>query len=445
MLATGSDVVQLWALSSTHSFCKLDFPSSVINDVRYSADSRSLHIGGNTEHLTTVNLYTGERRTLGTDSPTITKISCSRNGQYTATGSRSGSVAVFSQGSESPEIFRSHRNEITSLVFTNDSSALIAGDKSGRISIGSFKRSRLPGWSSKNGSVYEISGARHSNSIAIACDIGLLFYDIDSSKTSGIDAVKARRVCHSPFKDNFVVVGTADAELVFYDPSARTIVSTVALSGEINAIDFKFDGVTVAAAINGSGVKLFDIRKLDRAVGLKIDPANVVRTLAFQQQPLEDAIFAEFIQYVAEPEPIPVPEIDPPATAEAVPEEPEIDLDEVRRTIQAIAEDVQLHEPTLSPRNAAFLKSARELQKPLAVGVPSVLFPSEPKRDEKDKEPDDSEKFSETREIGRIISAVWREAIDGVLQETSDALNVAHLDVLTKLAQVQRELEGILS
>jgi hypothetical protein len=80
-------------------------------------------------------------------------------------------------------------------------------------------------------------------------------------------------------------------------------------ASEITAIDFKFDSVAVAAAVSSSGVKLFDIRKLDRALDLKIDQSIEVETLAFQQKTIDDPLFADFIQVAEEPQKPEIPEV----------------------------------------------------------------------------------------------------------------------------------------
>jgi hypothetical protein len=174
-----------------------------------------------------------------------------------------------------------------------------------------------------------------------------------------------------------------------------------------------------------------------------------VKSLSFQQKTVEDPLFADFIQFV--------PPVEPPQVARAAEEskaeapqaeekDEEIDLDEIRRNIQEIADDVQLHEPTLSPRNAAILQSARELRKPLAMKFPVSLqtddLDGDAKREKrKPSGPAPESSPSESREIVRIISSLWKDAMDGVLEEMTEAFNTVHLDILTKLAQIQDEIE----
>jgi hypothetical protein len=113
--------------------------------------------------------------------------------------------------------------------------------------------------------------------------------------------------------------------------------------------------------------------------------------------------------------------------------EKELDLDE-------IAQDVRMNEPTLSPRNAAFLKSARELRKPVA---PQVLPSAEPEKGKKKKKQKEEERdSSESREIIRIVSSLWKNAMDGVMDEMSEAFNNMHLDILMKIAQLQSEIDS---
>jgi hypothetical protein len=249
------------------------------------------------------------------------------------------------------------------LVFTNDSSALIAGDKSGQISIGSFKRARLSGWSARNGRVYDISSAHHSDVVAISCEGGLSIYDLEHSKVVGMESLGCRRIRHSPFTDNFIAVSTDARELLFFDPTSHEVVGSVQFPAEVSALDFKFGGVTVAAAVSGIGVRVFDIRKLDRALDLRVESPAEIRAVAFQPAPVDDPICADSIQFVEEN---PQPEVAEVELDVRPPTEPDSDddLDDIRRHIAEIERDVKLNEPTLSPRDAAILKSARDIRRP---------------------------------------------------------------------------------
>jgi hypothetical protein len=454
MLAAGSEVLRLWSPSSTSPFYSLELPPKSVNDVCFSANSRLLYLGTNTESLVQLDLYKGGQTMIETDSPSITKIACSPNGTYIATGSRAGVVTVLSNHeAEAPEAFRAHHIQITSLVFTNDSTALIAGDRYGQISIGSFKRSRLPGWSSRRGQIFDISSAYHSDVIGISCNTGLAFYDLIDSKIVSAKSIKSQAISYSPHNDNLIAVATTESELLFYDPSADKIVTSIQFSGPVTALDFKFDGVTIAAAVADHGIKLIDIRRLDQAVSL--DRTKTVNALRFQPALLDEPISSEFIQFrspeIVRPEPTPEPKIEskPEPKAQPVqPEEPEIDLDTIRSTLHEIETDVKLHEPTLDPRNAALLKTARSLAKPASAQVPGVapdemnLITGYPKR--RPGTPREELALSpQAREISEIVSRYFKKAMVEVQEEMVDAVNTVHLDVLTRISEISREIENL--
>jgi hypothetical protein len=449
MLAAASEVAQLWALSSPDPFFRLEVPPKTVNDVCFSADARSLYVATNSEILARLDLYTGKRSTLETDSSTITKVSCSSNDAYTATGSRAGVLTVFSnlQPQDRPEVFRSHRIQITSLLFTNDSTTLIAGDRYGQISIGSFKRTRLPDWSARRGQIYDISAAKHSDIIGISSESGFALYDLIDSKVISSKSIKSHNICYSSFNDNLIAIATTESELLFYDPSADAMIAELPFSGPITALDFKFDGVTIAAAVNEHGIKVVDIRRLDQSLNLRLDPGQSVHSIKFQPKFIDDPISADFIQGKPpqiHPNPKTVQIQKPP---DPVPEpEPEIDLDTIRSTLYQIEQDVKLNEPTLSPRNASLLKTARSIAKPMAT-VHSALSTGEillTKKPPKEIKPEEAPKLSsEAQEISQIVTSYFRNAMNEVEDELAEAFNTLHLDVLTRIAALHREIDDI--
>ena len=450
MLATGGKFVHLWSLSASNPFSQINLPKPPINDMCFTFDNRQLLVGGESEILTRIDIYSGEKQSIGTNLPRISKIACSSDGHFVAAGSKSGPIAIFG---EERLISRAHRVGITALVYARNSSTLIAGDKNGLISMGTNKRTKLPNWSStRYGSVYDISGAKHSDMIAVACKSGLIIYDLVQTSIVGAQKFRSRSICYSPFSDNLIAISGEKSDLLFYDPRSNVVVNTVQFESPVVSLDFRFDGITVGAAVQGAGVKLLDIRQLDKIQDMICD--DEIATICFQQQLLDEPISSELVTLQSEPPQLsgwPRPlsprkdvieneEPEKPAEPEK-PEEEELDLDKIRTELQAIEQDVLAHEPTLSPRNAAFLQAARDLRKRKTANVFELTqleqASSIQERKSKTKQ---RETTNETNEMIKIICGAYRDAMEDMQDEMNQVMNNVHLDILKRISDLKRQI-----
>jgi hypothetical protein len=76
-----------------------------------------------------------------------------------------------------------------------------------------------------------------------------------------VESLKARRACDSAFRKNFHAMATDHSTLLFYDPLSHMTVSDIQISGDVSAMDFKFECITIATAIVGSGAQILEIPK----------------------------------------------------------------------------------------------------------------------------------------------------------------------------------------
>lgn len=462
MLATGGKSVHLWSLSATDPFSEIKLKKPVINDICFAPDGRTLYIGSDSENLNKVDIYTGDQTIMDTNSPSINRITCSRNGAYIATGSKTGTIALFGDGEK--QNFRSHRVAITALAFTNDSKSLIAADSHGLISVGSFKRAKMKGWSStKNGPVYDFTLSRHSETLAIACKSGIAIYDLSEDKIVSLDKIRATSLRRSPFKDN-LLIGANKTELFFYDPRANCVIDSLKLDQDITSVDFKYDGVTVGAA--ASSVKIFDIRLLGKASDpvMTLQTDSAIKRIAFQPVFVDDPISARLIMKESSqpkidrmPKPIPIsdqvveeeqrvtePDANSASTVVKAGEEEEdddIDLDKIRQELKAIEEDVIAHEPTMSPRNAALLKTARELRmQNEKIDVFSLTETGICETPRAKKTIPKVKETSETMEMAKIISDAYATAMEDMQDEMTEAMNNIHFDILRRVEELKRQI-----
>ena len=452
MLATGGKLLHLWSLPSYSRFGEVNPAKPPINDICFTYDGRQILLGGECEVLTRIDLYTGEKQSIGTNLPRISRIACSSDGHFVAVGSKSGPIAIFG---EQRQISRAHRVAVTALAYANDCTTLIAGDKNGLISMGTNKRTKLPNWSAtRYGSVYDISVARHSDVIAISCKAGLIIYDLVQTGIIGAQKLKAKSLCHSPFSDNLIAIVGNGNEVLFYDPSSNMVVNTVQFGQPVTSLDFRFDGVTVGAAVQNEGVKLLDIRQLDRMYDLVCD--DETSCIRFQPKLIDDPVSKALVTLQSQepvlagwPRPL-TPRKDlsisskEPVGQHESAEEEELDLDKIRTEIQEIEQDIVAHEPTLSPRNAAFLKAARELKAKNRTNVFALTeFESTKFTPKEKKQSAKPETTDETKEMIRIITEAYATAMEDMQDEMNQAMNNVHLDILKRTAELKKVIDDL--
>jgi hypothetical protein len=241
--------------------------------------------------------------------------------------------------------------------------------------------------------------------------------------------------------------------ILLYDPRTNNIVTSIDFSDPVTALDFRSDGTTVAMALVRHGVYVYDIRKFDKPVYLGTQGAADVKVLKFQPRFVNDEIAkkyaAEGIDFRCIPREWedPVEEIIDSAEVEVVEDQSissdaGIDLEEIRRTVMEIEQDFKAHEPTLSAKNAAFLKTARDIYK--AEDKISLMDePNDflPKKQPTPNKPEES--FSQSVEMARLISLAFSRAFGELQDEISLALNQVHLDILKRISDVSHKMKTL--
>ena len=463
MLAVaGNNFAQLWTISSHASYCTFNNFSNNINSICFTADGEKLCFASDSEYLNIVNVYSGETNVLETQSPTINVVKCSSDGQFLATGSKTGTITLFAKHGEKPLSFRQHKFAITSMSFTSDSSALICGDKRGIMSIGSFKPSKLPNWSSKIGTIRDISIANNSSLMGVAAGEQLAFYDLNQMKIfKSLNIGACRQIKFSPFSNSLIAIATLSGDLFFFDPSSNTIVNQAYFGNEITAMDFRFDARTLSISVKEQGLKLIDIRHLDKEIqslDLYQDNSININSIAFQPCIVQKPLFSGYEQ-------ISVKNIKGKRHIKV--EKPEVEKGEVEKTektekstIDDDFEDRYSHLDSIlnsdfeynshsqenididslepSQIQISLAKTAQEINKPIkkVITIEQNSFQSAYTDSFESSKSTPGKTKSENRSLNSHIKEIFDEKMADFSDEFHEHANKMHIDVIQKLNEL---------
>lgn len=301
MLAHSGSYVQLWTITNQASYYRFKNINNKVNSLTFTADGQKLCFGGDSEFLNVIDLYTGQTLVLESASPSINIVRCNPISDLFVVGSKTGPITLINSKNQK-SVFRGHKFAITATTFTSNNRTLVSGDKHGSISVLADlkKPSKLPNWSSKNGPIFDINISKQTNLMAIACGEQLALYDLNETKViKTLDFGSCRQIKFSPYTDSLIAIATQVGDLYFFDPNSNVIVNQISFDNSITAMDFRFDGCTLALGVEDNGLNLIDIRKIQTEINcieLYSDTKEQINSIAFQPMEVKTPLFSKITE-----------------------------------------------------------------------------------------------------------------------------------------------------